>query len=406
MYIYSSRGRYAVGRTGFVGAMLCAMMNIASSAELVVGNTAPYSGPASSYSTVAKSIGAYLEMLNEKGGVNGTTFKFISYDDAYSPPKTVEQVRRLIESDNVDLILGLLGTAPNAAVQKYINAKKTPQLFSITASGKFNNPQSSPWTMGWLPTNVLESKVFGQYILQARPNAKIAVLYQNDDLGRDALEGLKAALGSRASEMIVSAQKYETSDPTVDSLVISMKSSGADVFYNAATAKFAAQAIKAANGVGWKPLQLLTAISANINIVLKPAGIDASRDIVSAFYLKDPTDPQWVNDPAMLDYRACMKKYYPNGDADNPLNVIGYSVAQSFQHVVSGAKASVSKEGIMTHAASLDSVSLPMLLPGIKLRTSKSDYFPIQQLQLGKFDGERWQLFGNVLIDETEVAKD
>ena len=374
----------------------------ATAAELLVGSTAPYSGPASGYSTIGKGFSAYFDMLNSKGGIQGRTIKFISYDDAYSPPKTVEQVRRLVESDDVEVLLGLFGTPTNAAVQKYINAKKIPQLFTVTASGRFNNPDKYPWTMGWLPTIVLEGKVFGRYILATKPNAKIGVLYQNDDLGRDALEALKSALGSRASEMIVSAQKYEVTDPTVDSQVLAIKAAGADVFYNAATVKSAAQAIRTAHAAGWKPLHLLSTISANINTVLKPAGIEASRDIVSAFYLKDPTDPQWSNDQGMVAYRDWMKKYYAAGDPDNPFNVIAYSIGQSFEVVLAACGNDTSKANIMAKAASLNNVSLPMLLPGITLKTSKTDYFPIQQLKLGRFDGERWSLFGEVYLDETE----
>jgi len=375
---------------------------MATAADLLVGNTAPYSGPASAYSTIAKGLAAYFDMLNAKGGVQGRTVKFVTYDDGYSPPKTVEQVRRLVEGDKVDVLLGLLGTAPNAAVQKYVNAKKVPQLFSVTASGKFNNPDKYPWTMGWLPTLVLEAKIFGRHILATKPNARIGILYQNDDLGRDALEALRSALGARASDMIVSAQNYEVTDPTIDSHVFAMKAAGADVFYNAATARFAAQAIRAAHASGWQPLHLLTSISANINTVLKPAGIDASQDIISAFYLKDPTDPQWNGDPVMVQYRDWMKKYYPAGDPNDPFNVIAYSIGQSFEAVLVACGDDPSRANIMAKASSLDNVALPMFLPGIKLKTSKADYFPIQQLQLGRFDGQRWSLFGDVHLDETE----
>ncbi|WP_249137921.1 ABC transporter substrate-binding protein [Bradyrhizobium canariense] len=397
-------------RTAIVAAVSASCLAIATpslSGEIVVGNTAPYSGPASGYAMVGKSLAAYFDMLNANGGVGGRTIKFLSYDDSYSPPKTVEQVRRLVESDEVELVLGLLGTPTNAAVQKYLNAKKVPQLFSVAASGKFSNPGKYPWTMGWIPTNVLEAKIFGKYILDTKPNAKIGVLYQNDDFGRDALETLKSSLGARAGEMIVSAQKYEVTDPTVDSQVVSMKSAGADVFYNAATVKFAAQAIKTAHAIGWKPLQLLTSPSSSINTVLKPAGIDASKDVVSALYLKEPSDPQWSNDPAMGEYRAWMKKYYANGDPDNFFNVVGYSVGQSFRAVLEACGNDVSRANIMAKASALN-VELPMLLPGIKLKTSKTDYFPIQQLQLARFNGERWILFGEIIQDESEdvSAKD
>ena len=376
--------------------------SVGRSAELVIGNTSPYSGPASGYATIGKGLAAYFDMLNANKGVGGRTIKFVSYDDSYSPPKTVEQVRRLVESDQVELVLGLFGTPPNAAVQRYLNEKKIPQLFSVAASGRFNNPGKYPWTMAWLPTIVLEAKIYGKYILETKPNAKIAVLYQNDDLGRDALEALKSSLGPQASKMIVSAQKYEVSDPTIDSQIVAMKSAGADLFYNAATAKFAAQAIKTAHAIGWKPVQLLSSISANINTVLKPAGIDASKDIVSAFYVKDPTDPQWAKDQAMIEYRDWMKKYYAGGDPDNLFNAISYSVGQSLRVVLEACGNDLSAANIMAKATALNDVEVPLLLPGIKLKTSKSDYFPIQQLQLGRFNGERWQLFGGVIQDETE----
>lgn len=372
------------------------------SAEIVIGNTSPYSGPASGYATIGKALSAYFDMLNAQGGVGGRKIKFISYDDSYSPPKTVEQVRRLVESDQVELVLGLLGTPPNASVQKYLNEKKIPQLFSVAASGRFNNPGKYPWTIGWLPTIVLEAKIFGKYILDTKPNAKIGILYQNDDLGRDALEALKSALGSRADQMIVSVQKYEVADPTIDSQIVSMKSAGVDVFYNAATTRFAAQAIKSAHAVGWKPLHLITSISSSINTVLKPAGVDASKDIISAFYVKEPSDPQWIKDPAMLEYRNWMKTYYSSGDPENLFNAIAYSVGQSFRAVLVACGDDFSRTNIMAKASSLNDVELPMLLPGIKLKTSKTDYFPIQQLQLGRFDGEKWALFGGVLQDETE----
>jgi branched-chain amino acid transport system substrate-binding protein len=372
------------------------------STELVVGNTAPYSGPASGYAMVGKGLAAYFQMLNAKGGVGGRSIKFLTYDDSYSPPKSVEQVRRLVENDEVEVVLGLLGTPSNAAVQKYLNAKKVPQLFSVAASGRFSNPGKYPWTMGWIPTIVLEAKIFGRYILDTKPNAKIGILYQNDDFGRDALEALKSTLGSRAAEMIVSAQKYEVTDPTIESQVVSMKAAGADVFYNAATVKTAAQAIRTAHAVGWKPLHLLTSPSSSINSVLRPAGIDASKDIVSALYLKEPSDPQWANDQAMGEYRDWMKTYYADGDPDNFFNVVAYSVGQSFRAVLEACGNDVSKTNIMAKASTLNNVELPMLLPGIKLRTSKTDYFPIQQMQLGRFDGQRWVLFGDVIQDETE----
>jgi ABC-type branched-subunit amino acid transport system substrate-binding protein len=371
--------------------------------DIIVGNTAPYSGPASSYSTIAKGLSAYLAMVNERGGIHGRKIKFLSYDDAYSPPKAVEQVRRLVEHDETQVVLTSFGTGPNAATQKYLNTKKVPQLFIITASGRFGHPEKFPGTMGWQPTVLLEAKIFGQYILHTRPNAKIGILAQNDDLGRDAIAGLKAALGPRAADMIVSVQTYDTHDPVVDSQIATLKAAGADTFYNAATAKYAAQAIKKAHELDWHPLHLLSSISANISTVLKPAGVEASKGIVSAFYFKDPSDPQWASDKDMIIYQEWMKKYYPEGDIANPFNVIAYSIGQTFEKVIDAAGDDVSGASIMKSAANMN-FDLPMLLPGIRIKTSPTDYFPIQQMKLGRFDGERWQLFGGVYEDEADVA--
>ncbi|WP_426440612.1 ABC transporter substrate-binding protein [Bradyrhizobium genosp. P] len=372
--------------------------------DLVVGNTGPYSGPASSYSTMAKGLSAYFDMLNEQGGIRGRSVKFISYDDAYSPPKTVEQVRRLVEDDNVSVLLGMFGTGPNAAVQKYLNAKKIPQLFLITASGRFGHPENFAGTMGWQPTLLLEAKIFGQYILRTKPNAKIGIISQNDDLGRDAVAGLKAALGPRATEMIVSSQVYNSTDPVIDAQIAAIKAAGADTIYDAATAKYAAQAIKKAHEIDWHPLHLLSSISANISTVLKPAGVKASRDIISAFFLKDSSDPQWSQDLSMQAYKAWMGKYYSAGDIENPFNVIAYSMGQTFQKVAESCGDDVSGANIMAKAASMN-FDLPMLLPGIVIKTSSSDYFPLQQMRLGRFDGERWQLFGDVFEDEADLAE-
>ena len=367
--------------------------------EIKLGQTMPYSGPASSYGTIGKAEAAYFKMINEKGGVNGRKINLVSLDDGYSPPKTVEQTRRLVEQEDVLADFNPLGTPTNTAIQKYLNSKKVPQLFVATGATKWGNPKENPWTMGWQPTYQTEGHIFAKYILEHIPNAKVAILYQNDDYGKDYVKGLKDGLGAKASQLIVKEATYETTDPTIESQIVSLQSSGADVFYNVTIPKFAAQAIRKAYDIGWKPTQLLNSVSASVSATLVPAGIDKSVGIISLLYLKDPTDPQWQKDKAFEDWAAWMKKYYPEGDTKDTFNVYGYTVAQTMVQVLKQCGNDLTRENIMKQAAHLD-MKLPMLLPGIKVSTGPSQFYPIREMQLAKFDGKIWKLFGEVIKSE------
>ncbi len=364
--------------------------------EIKIGNTNPYSGPASAYGTIGKVEAAYFKMINEKGGINGRKINFVSYDDAYSPPKTVEMVRKLVEQDQVAFLFQTLGTPTNSAIHKYVNQQKVPHLFVATGATKWGDPQHFPWTMGWQPTYQTEGHIYAQYVLKNVPNAKIGILYQNDDYGKDYVKGLKDGLGDAAKKVIVMEQSYETSDPTIDSQIVNLKNSGANVFYNVTIPKFAVQAIKKAHDIGWKPLHLLNSVSSSVAVVLKPAGVDASRGIITSRYIKDPTDPAVQKEQAYKDWVAFMKKYYPEGSLSDDFNVYGYSVAETLVHVLKQCGNDLSRANIMKQAANIKDLSLPMLLPGIKVSTSPTDFYPIQQEQLAKFDGERWVLFGDV----------
>ena len=364
--------------------------------EIKIGNTGPYSGPASSYGTIAKSEAAYFRLVNDEGGVNGRKIDFISYDDAYSPPKTVEQVRKLVEHDGVLLVMSPLGTPTNSAIWRYMNQKKVPQLFVATGATKWNDPKGHPWTMGWQPNYQSEGHAYAAYILQNKPDGKVAVLYQNDDFGKDYLKGLKDGLGGKAG-MVILAAPYETTDPTVDSQIISMKAAGADVFVNTGIPKFAAQAIKKAAEIDWKPLHILSSVGNSVGAALKPAGLQNAKDIVSDFYLKDPTDPQWKNDPGYLQWVAFMEKYYPAGDKTDVGNVVGPSFCQTLVQVLKQCGDDLSRENVMQQAASLKNFTVPMLLPGIAINTSPTDFAPIKQIQMARFDGQRWQLFGSLI---------
>jgi branched-chain amino acid transport system substrate-binding protein len=364
--------------------------------EIKIGHTNPYSGPASAYGTIGKAIAAYFRKVNDEGGINGRKINFISYDDSYSPPKTVEMVRRLVEQDQVAFLFNTLGTPSNTAIHKYMNQMKVPQLFVATGATKWGDPKNFPWTMGWQPTYQAEGQIYAQYVLKNVKDAKIGILYQNDDYGKDYLKGFKDGLGEAGRKLIVLEQTYEVTDPTVDSQVVNLKNSGANVFFNITTPKFAAQAIRKAHDIGWKPLHLLNNVSSSVEAVLKPAGIEASRGLVTALYLKDPTDPQWKDDPGMKDWLAFMQKYYPDGNTRDGFNVYGYTVAQTMVHVLKQAGQDLSRENIMRQAANIKDLALPLLLPGIKINTSPTDYYPIEQEQLARFDGERWALFGEV----------
>lgn len=367
----------------------------ATDKEIVVGNAMPYSGNFSAYGAIGKAIAAYFDKVNAEGGVNGRKIKFISLDDAYSPPKTVEVVRKLVEEDEVLLVFNPLGTASNTAVQKYLNEKKVPQLFVATGATKWGDPKNFPWTMGWQPTYQAEAKIYAQHILETKPNAKIAVLYQNDDYGKDYLKGFEDGLGDKAKTMIVAKATYEGTDPTVDSQVITLKASGADTFFNITTPKFAAQAIKKAAEIGWKPVHFLNSVSNSVGSVMTPAGLDNGTGLISAFYIKDPTDPQFQKGKEYEDWLAWMKKYHPEGDLKNNFNVYGYTVGQTLVQVLKQAGDNLTRENIMKQAASLD-MTLPMLLPGVNIKTSPTDFYPIEREQLAKFDGKTWVLFGKI----------
>ena len=369
----------------------------ASDSEIKIGHTNPYSGPASSYGVIGKTETAFFTMINEKGGINGRKINFISYDDGYSPPKTVEQVRKLVESDGVLLLFNTLGTPTNTAIHKYINQKKVPHIFIASGATKWGDPKNFPWSIGWQPNYQSESQIYATYIKDKHPNAKIAVLYQNDDYGKDYLKGFKDGLGDKAKSMIVSEAPYETTDPTVDSQVVSLKSSGADLFFNITIPKFAAQAIKKAAEIGWKPVHILNSVSNSIGGVLQPAGFENSKDILSTFYLKDPIDPQWKDDAGYKEWVAFMDKYYPDGDKTNVFTVFGYTVAQALVDTLKRCGDTLTRENVMKQVASIKDLELPMLLPGVKANTSATDFFPLKQLQMGRFDGKAWELFGPIL---------
>jgi ABC-type branched-subunit amino acid transport system substrate-binding protein len=370
----------------------------ASDTEIKVGQTVPFSGPASAYATVGKAQAAYMKMINDHGGVNGRKIDLIQYDDAYSPPKTVEQVRKLVEGDEVLLTFQIIGTAPNAAVLKYLNGKKVPQLFAATGASKFTDPKNFPWTMGFNPSYFVEGRIYGQYILKEHPDARVGVLYQNDDLGKDYLNGLKAGLGDKAAKMIVTEVSYELTEPTIDSQILKIKDAGADLFFSATTPKQAAQAIKKIAELGWHPLQIVDINANSVGAVLKPAGLDAARGIVSVGYVKDPSEPS-KDDPGMQRYLDFMQKYYPDGDKASSLNVYGYITAQLLVQVLRQCGDDLTRENVMKQAAGLHNVELDLLLPGISVSTSPTDYRVNKQLQMVKFDGGHWQAFGPIVTD-------
>ena len=369
----------------------------ASDTEIKIGHTNPYSGPASSYGTIGRAIEGYFKKINAEGGINGRKITFLTYDDGYSPPKTVEQLRRLVEQDQVLLLFNTLGTPTNTAIWKYVNDKHVPHLFVATGATKWGDPQGHPWTMGWQPNYQSEAQVYAKYILQHVPQAKIGILYQNDDYGKDYLKGFKDGLGDRAKAMIIAEQSYEVTDPTVESQIINLKNSGADVFFNITIPKFAAQAIRKAADIGWQPTHLLNSVSASVEAVLKPAGFAASTGVITAFALKDPDDPQWHNDPGVQAWRAWMAQYYPEGNVHDLFNVYGYSAAQTLVHVLTKCDDDLTRENVMRQAANLQALELPMLLPGIKINTSPTDFYPLEQMQLARFDGEKWVLFGEII---------
>jgi branched-chain amino acid transport system substrate-binding protein len=369
----------------------------ASDTEIKIGNTMPYSGPASGYSAIGKAQAAYFAFVNDQGGINGRKITYISRDDGYSPPKTVEQVRKLIEEDQVLAMFQTLGTPPNLAIREYLNDNKIPQLFVGTGADQWNDPKHYPWTIGWQPSYGTEARVFARYVLKNLPGAKIAVLYQNDDFGKDYLNGVRAELGDKAATMIVATQSYETTDPTLDSQIVTLKASGADVLVTAAIPKFTTLAIRKVYDIGWRPANFLNSVSTSIVSVLKPAGLEKATGIISPAYTKDPTDPQWQDSPEYKDWLAWMKKYNPSANVTDTFNVYGYTTAQTLVAVLRACGDNLTRENVMRQAAGIHDLRLPMMLPGISISTGPDDYAPIKQLQLQKFDGNTWQLFGDVI---------
>jgi len=373
----------------------------ASDSEIRIGNIMPYSGPASAYGQIGKTEAAFFQMLNDKGGINGRRINFISYDDGYSPPKAVEQARKLVESDEVLLIFNSLGTPSNSAIHKYMNQKKVPQLFIATGATKWGDPKHFPWTMGWQPNYQSEGRIYAKYITEHHPQGRIAVLYQNDDYGRDVLKGLRDGLGDKAKTMIVAEAPYEVGEATVDSQIVSLRSSGADIFISVTTPKFGSQAIRKVAELGWNPaLKIVNNVSVAVGSVMKPAGFENGKGFISTHYIKDPSDPSWKDDPAVKEWSAFMEKYYPDGDRTSLQTAIGYAVSQTLVQVLKQCGDELTRENVMRQAANLRDLEVGLLLPGIRINTSPNDYFPIEQMQMMRFTGENWELFGPVMSGE------
>jgi branched-chain amino acid transport system substrate-binding protein len=368
----------------------------ATDTEIKIGNIMPYSGPASSYGLIGKTEEAYFKMINDQGGINGRKINFISYDDGYSPPKAVEQARKLVESDEVLVVFNSLGTPSNSAIQKYLNSKKIPQLFVATGATKWNSPKEFPWTMGWQPSYQSEAQIYAKYILKEKPNAKIAVFYQNDDFGKDYLKGLKDGLGAKGS-MIITEESYETTEPSVDSHIVKLKSTGADVLLSVTTPKFAAQAIKKLAELEWKPMHIVANVSASVGSVLQPAGFENAQGLLSAAYAKDGADPQWENDPGMKKWSAFIDKYMPGANRSDGNLVYGYGVAQTLVETLRLCGDDLTRANVMKQAASLKDFTPDTLLPGVKINTSAADFAPLSQLQMMRFKGEKWELFGDII---------
>jgi branched-chain amino acid transport system substrate-binding protein len=373
----------------------------ATDTEIKIGNIMPYSGPLSVYAQIGRTEAAFFRKLNAEGGINGRKIRFITYDDAFSPAKTVEQARKLVESDEVLLIFQSLGTPTNNAIRQYMNQRRVPQLFVANGATQFGDWKGYPWTMGWQPTFQTEGRIYAKYILQNLPQGKIGILYQNDDSGRDYVKGLKDGLGvDTAKRMIVAELSYDPSQPTIDSEIVTLKTSGADIFFNESTAKFAAQAIRKAAEIGWKPAQFLASISNSVGSVLKPAGIENSKGILSTVFIKDPTDPIWKDDPAIIEWAAFMDKYFPEGDKTSLFGVYGYVLGQTLVQVLKQCGDELTRENVMRQAANLKDFEPGLLLPGIKINTSRTDYFPVEQMQMTRFNGEHSELFGPIIDGE------
>jgi ABC-type branched-subunit amino acid transport system substrate-binding protein len=373
----------------------------ASDSEIKIGNVEAYSGPASAYGVIGKTEDAYFKMINENGGVNGRKINFISYDDGYSPPKTVEQTRKLIESDEVLFVFNALGTPTQTAVQKYHNSKKVPQLFVATGASKWNDPKDFPWTMGFQPSYRVEARIFAKYILKTKPDAKVAIFYANDDFGKDYVAGIKDIFGSNASKLIIAEESYETTEPSIDSHIVKLKGTGADVVVNISTPKFAAQAIKKMAEMEWKPMHVMTDVSISIGAVMKPAGLEASEGVLSATYLKDASDTQWASDPGMKKFLSFIDKYMPGANISDTNLVYGYTAAQTLVKVLTQCGDDLTRENVMKQAASVKDFTPDTLLPGIRINTSPTDFAPIEQLQMMQFKGGKWDLFGDVISAET-----
>src|SRR5258705_729708 len=371
----------------------------ATDTEIKIGNIMPYSGPASAYGVIGKTEEAYFKKINAEGGINGRKINFISYDDGYSPPKAVEQARKLVESDEVLLLFNPLGTPSNSAIQKYLNAKKVPQLFVATGATKWNEPKEFPWTMGWQPSYQSEGQIYAKFLLKEKPDGKIAIMYQNDDFGKDYLKGLKDGLGAKAS-MIVAEESYETSEPTIDNHIVKLKASGADVFISITTPKFAAQAIKKIAEVDWKPMHIVSNVSASVGSVIEPAGFESSQGILSAAYAKDGADSQWDTDPGMIKFYAFLEKYFPEGNKLDLSVVYGYGAAQTLVKVLEMCGDDLTRANVMKQAASLKDFAPDTMLPGVKINTSATDFAAIEQLQTIPFKGEKWELFGDIISGE------
>jgi branched-chain amino acid transport system substrate-binding protein len=374
----------------------------ASDTEIKLGHTSPYSGPLSAFSVAGKATTAYFNMINAAGGINGRKIKFISYDDGYQPPKTVEMVRKLVESDEVLMIFQLLGTPTNIAIQKYLNQKQIPQLFIFSGASRFGDPKNYPWTMGWQPDYATEGGVYAKHILASVKDARIGILFQNDDSGKDGVIGFQKALGKQNEKMIAAIASYEVTDPTVDSQIIQLKNAGANVFLNLSSPKFAAQGIRKAYDLAWRPVHYLTSPSASVQSVMKPAGFEAGQDIMTIAYLKDPTDPQWANDPEFLEWKRWMEKWNPTASVADTLNVYPYALTATLVEVLKRCGDELTRANVMKQASNLRGLHVPMLLPGISINTSPTDFYPIQSLRLARFKGETWELFGNIISNESE----
>ena len=373
----------------------------ASATEIKLGQTMPYSGPASAYGTIGKVEQAYFKMINDNGGINGRKVNLISLDDGYSPPKTVEQVRRLVEQDEVLALYQTLGTPSNSAIHKYVNAKKVPHLLLATGATKWGDPKDYPWTIGFNLTYQSEGQIYAKWLLKNKPNAKIGILYQNDDYGKDVLKGVKDGLGAAGAKMIVKEVTYEVTDPTIDSQILTLQSSGADTFIDITTPKFGAQAVRKAYDSGWKPLHILNNVSASIGSVLVPAGVEKAVGAITVAYYKDQNDPQWKDDPAMLEWRAFMGRYYREGDPKDPSNLYGYLAAQVMTQILKQCGNDLSRENVMRQAANLKNFKLPLLLPGMAANTGPNDFFMFEQAQLARFTGTQWQLFGELISTDS-----